>query len=170
MIGRVLEYLSVIALLVMLFVTFIDVIFRNFFNSPIPGAVEIARMMMICMSPAFIPALVQKRHIMVGVFIDRLGRKGQMVFDTLGYLLSAIICALISYQGFVEFIKKLTRGDVYTILRIPVWPFMLLFAVAMGIFAISIVIYLIDIYLDKDHYNVSGLSEADLPAEDTKGA
>lgn len=169
MVGKIVVVVSIAALLVMLFTTFIDIILRTFFKAPIPGAVEIVRMMMICMCPAFIAALVEKRHISVGVFVDKLGRKGQMAFDTVGYLASAVICALISYQGFMETSTRMTRGDVYTILRIPVWPFMLLFAVSMGLFAISIVIYLVDIYVDKDRYATPPLTETELPVEDVGG-
>ena len=41
-VGKVLVFFSIAALLVMLFVTIADIIMRNFFNSPIVGAIEIA--------------------------------------------------------------------------------------------------------------------------------
>ena len=151
-VGYILVAFSCAALLVMVFVTIADVLMRNLFNAPIPGSIEIARMMMICMAPTFVCALIEKRHIAVGVFVDKLGRKGQLVFDTFGYMATAIVCGFMSYQGFIDTQRRIIRGDVYTMLRIPVWPFMLLFAVSMGIFAIMIVIYLIDIYLDKERY------------------
>jgi len=150
--GNILIVFSVAALLVMLFITIVDVIMRNIFNSPVVGAIEIARMMMICMCPSFVAAMVNKRHISVGMFVDKLGRNGQIAFDTVSYLASSAICGFISYQGFVDMLRRITRGDVYTMLRIPVWPFMMLFAVAMGVFSIVIIIYLVDIYLDKTKY------------------
>ncbi|MCL2376249.1 MAG: TRAP transporter small permease [Defluviitaleaceae bacterium] len=150
--GNAMAVFSIIALLVMLFITLFDILLRQFFNAPITGSIEIARMMMVCMSPAFIAALVEKRHVSVGVFVDMLGRKGQLAFDTFGYLAAATMCGLMSYQGFVDMFRRIDQQAVYSMLRIPTWPFYLLFAVSMGLFAIAIVIYLIDIYLDKERY------------------
>ena len=150
--GKAMTAISVVALLVMVLVTIADIFLKNLFTAPVPGAIEITRMMMVCMTPTFVSALVQKRHVSVGIFVDKLGRVGQLAFDTFGYLTSAVLCGLMCYQGFVDANKKMLQRQVYSALRIPTWPFYLVFAVAMGFFAISILIYLVDIYLDKDRY------------------
>ena len=157
--GRVMSCISVIALLVMVFITVADIFLKQIFAAPVPGAIEITRMMMVCMTPTFISALVEKRHVCVGIFIDKLGRGGQLIFDTFGYLASAVLCALMCYQGFIDMSKKMTQRQVYSMLRIPTWPFYLIFAIAMGLFAVSILIYLIDIYLNKDRYAAKNSSD-----------
>ena len=150
--SKVLAVIAIIALLVMIGVTLADVFLREFFAAPITGSVEITRMMMVCMSPAFVAALFENRHVSVGLFVDKLGRKGQLAFDTVGYLVTAVLCGLMCYQGFVEMGKQFTRHQVYSMLKIPTWPFYALFAVSMGFFAIGIVIKLISHYVDKDLY------------------
>ena len=152
LVSKAFSVFSIIALLVMLFITLIDVLLRSLFNSPVTGTVEIARMMMVCMAPAFIYTLVQGRHVRVGLFIDRLGRKAQLVFDTFGHLAAAGLCGAISYRGFVFMFQRMEQGQVYSMLRIPTWPFYLLFSASMGAFAIAAIICLVDIYLDKDRY------------------
>ena len=143
---------SVVALLVMLFVTMADVLLRFIFNAPLVGSVEIARMMLVCMSPAFVYALLKGRHIRVPVFIDMLGRKAQLVVDTIGHLLAAGLFSLMFYQGIILTGSRIQQRHVYSMLRIPTWPFHLLFAVAMGLFAIVTIIALVDIYVDKERY------------------
>ena len=143
---------SVAALLVMLFITIADVFLRTVFNSPLVGSVEISRMMLICMSPAFVYALIQKRHIQVPILVDQFGRKVQLAFDTFGYLATASLCGLMSYRGILLTFTRREQGHVYSMLRIPTWPFILLFAVAMGVFTLVIVICLIDNFADKDRY------------------
>ena len=143
---------SVAALLVMVFVTIADVFLRNFFNSPLTGSVEIARMMFICMSPAFVYTLIKRRHIQIPLFVDLLGRKGQLAFDTFGYLATAAICGMMFYRGILLTFTRRAQNHVYSMLKIPTWPFILLFAVAMGIFALVILICLVDNFLDKNRY------------------
>ena len=150
--GNVLSVIAIVALLVMVGVTIADVVLRELFSSPITGAVEITRMMMVCMSPAFVAALFANRHVNVGLFVDKLGRKGQLAFDTVGYVLTFVVSGLMCYQGFVEMLKQFTRKQVYSMLKIPNWPFYLIFAVAMGFFAIGVIIKLVSHYMDKDLY------------------
>ena len=95
--GNVLSVIAIIALLVMVGVTIADVILREIFGSPITGAVEITRMMMVCMSPAFVAALFENRHVSVGLFVDKMSRKGQLAFDTVGYLLTTVVAGLMCY-------------------------------------------------------------------------
>ena len=155
-VGKVASWISVAALLVMVGVTIVDVFMRVIFTSPITGSVEIVRMMMVCMSPAFISALFLNRHVSVGLFIDNLGRTAQLIFDTFGYVLSTIVCAIMCYQGFIEVFKKMAQKQTYTMLNIPTWPFYLLFAVSMGLLAIAIIIQLASHFQDKEKYVVKG--------------
>lgn len=150
--GNVLSVIAIIALLVMVGVTIADVILREIFGSPITGAVEITRMMMVCMSPAFVAALFENRHVNVGLFVDKLNRKGQLAFDTIGYVLTFAVASLMCYQGFVEMMKQFTRKQVYSMLKIPNWPFYAIFAVSMGFFALGVVIKLVSHYADKEKY------------------
>jgi len=151
-VAKVLNTIAIIALLVMICITLADVFMRLFFTAPITGAVEITRMMMVTMSPAFVGALMERRHVSVGLMVDRFGRKGQLAFDTIGYVLSCGLCVVFCYQGFVELFKKMAQKQVYTMLKIPTWPFYLIFAVSMGIFAIVVLVQLIYNYWDKDLY------------------
>ena len=55
-VGNVIIWISILALVVMIVITIADIFVREVFRNPITGSVEIVRMMMICMSPAFISA------------------------------------------------------------------------------------------------------------------
>ena len=150
--GKVLSVIAIAALLAMIGVTLADVFLRELFAAPITGSVEITRMMMVTMSPAFVAALFENRHVSVGLFVDKLGRKGQLAFDTVGYLLTTVRSGLMCYQGFVEMGKQFARKQVYSMLKIPTWPFYAIFAVAMGFFAVGIIIKLVSHYMDKQMY------------------
>lgn len=150
-IGDALTLVAIAALIVMICVTVADIFLKNLFKAPIPGAVEITRMMMVCITPSFVSALFAGRHVNVGLFVDKLGRKGQLAFDTFGYLMTAAICGIICYQGFIDMSKKIAQSQVYTILKWPTWPFYAIFAVSMGFFGLAIIIKLIDNFISKDY-------------------
>jgi len=151
-IARVFAGVSMLALLVMLLITLADVTMRSFFNSPIVGTVEIARMMMICMVPGFVLALFEKRHLAVEFIVEKFGRVGQLIFDVFGYLISAGICGLMCYQGFMDMLRVINQNRLYSQLYFPTWPFYCTYAVSMGFFALAILITLINNFLDKDLY------------------
>ncbi|MGI6730723.1 MAG: TRAP transporter small permease [Anaerovoracaceae bacterium] len=151
-VGKAASWVSIAALIVMIFVTLADIFMSNLFSKPITGAIEIVRMMMVCMSPAFITALFQERHVQVGLFIDNLSRKAQLAFDTFGYVLTAILCAIMCYQGLMDMSTKMAQNQSYTMLKIPTWPFYALFAVSMGLLAIGIIVKLISHFHDKERY------------------
>ena len=150
--ARVFAGISMLALLVMLLITLADVFLRFFFRSPIVGTVEIARMMMICMVPAFVLALFEKRHLAVEFIIEKFGRKGQLVFDTFGYIVSAIIVGLMCYQGFQDMFRVIDQNRLYSQLYFPTWPFYCVYAVSMGFFALAMLICLVNNFLNKDLY------------------
>ena len=161
--GKTLNWVSIAALLVMVCITIIDVFLKQAFTAPVVGAVEITRMMMVCMTPSFVYALVENRHVKVGLFIDKLGKKGQLCFDAFGYLFSSLLCVLMCYQGFIEVGKKMAQNQVYTMLKIPTWPFFMIFAIAMGFFAFAIIVYLVEKYI-----NQFGKNEGAIPEERAK--
>lgn len=151
-VANVFTAVSIAALVVMIGITIVDVIMRNFFKAPVTGAVEITRMMMVCMSPAFMAALFEGRHVNVGLIVDRFSRPVQLVFDVFGYLLTCAVSGIMCYQGIIEVGRKMAQHQVYTMLKIPTWPFYLVFSVSMGFFAIAIIVKLIDNILDKTVY------------------
>lgn len=152
-IGNIMNVFAILALLVMIVITVLNVFLKNVFLAPIPGTIEIDRMMMVCMAPSFVAVLMNNRHVNVGLIVDNLGRKGQIAFDIFGYLLSAGLCGVMFYQGIVMTFKRMAENQVYTSLKIPTWPFYLIFAISMGMFAISIIAKLIINIGDKDRYN-----------------
>lgn len=149
-IGTALSFISIAALLVMVGLTIADVFMRTLFKAPITGTVEIARMMMVTMTPCFVAVLMRDMHVDVGLVVDKMKPKAQLAFAAFGHILSAIVCALMCYQGFIDMSKKMAQHQVYTMLKIPTWPFYMIFAIAMGFFAVAIVVKLIDKIVRKD--------------------
>ncbi len=152
-VSAVLNVISIIATLAMLVLVVADVIMRFIFKNPIIGATEIVRMMMICITPSFVCAVIEDQHIKVGLIMDHLGRKGQIVVDLITLLLTAGISGLISWQAFVYTEYAIKFKEYYTLLKIPKWPFELIFGIAMGFTALAVLFYLVVKLVDPEHFH-----------------
>lgn len=152
LISNFLNIISIVAVLAMLVLVVADVVLRALFKSPIIGATEIVRMMMICITPSFVCAVVEDQHIKVGLIVDRLGRKGQIVVDIITLLLTAAICALISWQAFVYTRYAIKFKEYYSLLKIPKWPFELIFCIAMAATALLVLWYMVVKIKDPDYF------------------
>lgn len=153
--ANIFNIFSLIAIVVMLVLVVGDVVLRFFFNAPIVGATELVRIMMICLSPSFASAVIEDRHLKVGLIVDRLKRKAQLAIDTVIHVVSAGICALIAYRAFDYVAVQLGRTfpEAFDkILRFPKWPFMLLFGASLALTGITMLVTIVFKYIDKDSY------------------
>jgi TRAP-type C4-dicarboxylate transport system permease small subunit len=137
------NWVGVVALLGLVFVTLADVLGSNVFARPITGSVDISGLLQLCLV-AFALAQTQvfKRHVSVDFVILRLPERGQKIlrlgscFVSL-LLFGMVICAMILY-GITILISRFSSPT----LAIPFFPFafvvafgcMLLFSVLLGEF------------------------------------
>lgn len=159
LISNILNIISIVAVLAMLVLVVADVVLRALFKSPIIGATEIVRMMMICITPSFVCAVVEDQHIKVGLIMDRLGRKGQIIVDIVTLLLTAGICALISWQAFVYTKYAIKFKEYYSLLKIPKWPFELIFGIAMAATAVMVLWYMVVKIKDPGYFKSASPEE-----------
>lgn len=153
--ANVFNVFSMIAIVVMLILVVGDVFLRFFFRAPIVGATELVRIMMICLSPSFASAVIEDRHLKVGLIVDRFKRKGQLAIDTVVHTISAVICALIAYRALDYVVVQIGRQfpEAFDkILRFPRWPFMLLFGVSLALTGIAMIVTLVFKFIDKSAY------------------
>ena len=151
-ISGILNIISIVAVLAMLVLVVADVVMRYIFSAPIIGATEIVRMLMICITPSFVCAVIEDKHIKVGLIMDRLGRKAQIVADVLSLLATAAICALIAWQAWVYMEYAIKFKEYYTLLKIPKWPFELIFCIAMAFTTLAVLFYLVIRVVKPEYY------------------
>ena len=127
-----LEWIGVIALLVMMVFTCIDVFLTKFFKSPIQSAIDVVMFsQLIAISFALATTLILNRHIQVDIYISSLPRRTQGVIDS--------IATLIGFGFFVIVVWQLSAmGHSFQVadeksmsqLRVSLFPFP--FAIALG--------------------------------------
>lgn len=134
-----LKYIALWTLAMMMFLTFVDVVGRYVFNSPVPGAGELIEFMMgivVTFSVAY--TAYQKSHIGVDLVIDRFSKNTRKLIRCVTSLLTFCMFVFITWQTSLnisdEFNSKLTSAVLY----IPVYPFIAI--VAFGFLVLCLVL------------------------------
>jgi TRAP-type C4-dicarboxylate transport system permease small subunit len=129
-------------LIPLMLITAADVIARDVFNHPIPGAVELSQYMLavfILLGLAYTHQV--KAHVAVSIITSRLSHPVQLILSLLITLLCLFISFIIAWQGWVVGIEEKTVSDM---LRVPQYPFRLLVAVAAFLMCLELLIDLGD--------------------------
>jgi TRAP-type C4-dicarboxylate transport system permease small subunit len=119
-----LEWIGLAGLLIMMFITCIDVIGAKVFLKPVFGAIDIVvlgQIVAISFAAAF--SLLLGRHVQVEFFVPRLPRRAQAVTDSIVFLLGLILFILIIWRLCVYGYSLQTGGEVSATARIPMAPF-----------------------------------------------
>lgn len=99
----------------------LDVLTREFFNSPLTWHLEVSQYMLI--NVTYIGAAVahrQRQHISINTLVTRLPKKGQRYFDLLGKFLLLPFLLLLVYSGYTLLFKS--KG-LTPVLRLPMWSY-----------------------------------------------
>jgi len=138
MIEDILNYVSLVIITFLMFLTTGEVICRYFFNYPIPGHHEIVELCVPAIA-FFGMAHLQRLegHIRVDVLIDRLKGRSRYLTEALLNLLCLTILVFIAIATFKNTLQAAFYiGEVTENLLIPTWPFR--FSITLGSTALCI--------------------------------
>ncbi|MDD5207432.1 MAG: TRAP transporter small permease [Desulfobacterales bacterium] len=132
------ERAGIVAMLLMLTATCVDVIGTKCFGSPFLGAIDIVTLSQV-VAIAFAVAIAQiaGRHISMEFLLASLPERSQAVIDTLIYLLQSLFFAVIVWRVFTLGLSLRAAGEVSATLFVPLYPFLI--AVAIGFIPITVV-------------------------------
>lgn len=119
-----LAHVSFGIILVMMFLTTIDVILRYVFNSPLPGVLELDIMLLVALVYLSLPYIQSiKGHIRLDILAERLPPVPQTALAILGHIICLVIFVIIAWQGGVRAHEGMLRGEfAQGLIDYPVWP------------------------------------------------
>lgn len=118
--GRV----GMLAFVMMLVSTCIDVVGAKVFKWPLPGGTEIVYMIQIvAMAGTLAIAQIEKQHIRMEFFVDMASRKMKALLTAIVSILGVALFALLSWHSCKFGMKLLGTGDITTSARLPLYPF-----------------------------------------------
>lgn len=141
-VNRFIAGVGACCLIPLMIITAGDVVGRDVFNHPIPGAVELSQCMLavsILLGLAYTQQA--KAHVAVSVFTSRLPHRARLILSVVSTLLCLFISCILVWQGWVIGMEEKTVSDM---LRVPQYPFRLMVAVAAFLTSLELVIDLGD--------------------------
>ena len=130
----VLGIASSILLLLMMVLTFADVVARYLLNRPIRGAFEITELTLLVLIFAGLPLVSHADEHVTMDFIDRvLPPAGQRALIRIVHALCAAIMFFLAWQVWLKAGKIAAYGDTTDVLRITVGPFVYFMDVMIGL-------------------------------------
>lgn len=126
-------------LAIMMFLTFIDVLLRYFFSSPVPGATELIEFMMgivVTFSVAY--TAHERSHIAVDLVIEHFSDKVRKVLSCITSFLTLVLFIFICYQTFILISEDYHSHIISAVLYIPVYPFITI--VSIGFLILCLVL------------------------------
>lgn len=130
---------SYIGVSVIVLLTVVDVVLTKVFAKPIVGSYEITeQLLLITVYASFAYGQSQKSHINMALVLARLPRALRFICYSLMCALSVGIAGLLGYAGILQAIKNYETGVVTANLYIPTFPFIIVVAIAMFVFAIAL--------------------------------
>lgn len=134
-----------VATVIIMLLTVLDVILRKFFNSPITGVMEYSQMLMVVILLGSASTAMNDGHIKIDVVYNRLPPKVKVVCDLITTALSFAISVIIASRAFKEGIDAITNNVRFLAVDVYKGPFYLLYS--LGMFVLSLV--LICIFIEK---------------------
>jgi TRAP-type C4-dicarboxylate transport system permease small subunit len=149
--NRVMVYIAAFALTGMMLITVADVVGRYFFNKPIRGAYELVGFLLVCAgSWGMGYCQIQRGHIRVDFIMQRLSQKTQAIMTILANLIGFIAFSLLTWRVIllVQYYLSLTKGSATDTLGIPIFPFVIMLAMGLGMLALVLFFDLIQSYFE----------------------
>jgi TRAP-type C4-dicarboxylate transport system permease small subunit len=135
------EWIGLAGLLIMMFITCIDVIGAKLFLKPVFGSIDIVMLsQLVAISFAAAFSLLLGRHVQVEFFVPRLPRRAQAVTDSIVFLLGLILFILVIWRLCVYGYSLQTGGEVTATARIPLAPFA--YGIALASVPVCLVFFL----------------------------
>lgn len=162
--GRVTLWLArvaTIALALIAFVTFCDVVARRAFNSGFTFTVEFTEVSMALIVFLGVGLVTHQRgHIVVDVVTLRLSDRARIWLGLIANILSLGYVATMVWRMWGQAFFVLSKGDMTPIWNVPLWPFG--FAISIGaLFLVTgLALYTIDAYERVMHPEKGPIAEA----------
>ena len=121
-------------LMVLMLVTFVDVVSRYLFNWPLRGAFEITELMLLVLIFAGLPLVSHADEHVTMDFIDRiLSPRAAALLIRAVHGLCAAVMFFLAWQVWIKADRIAGYGDATDVLRIPVGPFVYFMAAAIAL-------------------------------------
>lgn len=138
---RLIAHLGGLVLFGLMLLVIYEITMRYFYGRPFRGGYELTELAMAVIVACGLPyAAITRGHVSVDLLGGWLDRPGLRWLVVLVHAAGAALLAYIAWRSYLYAMGSLRWGDLTNMMRIPKYPFQLGVAVAMGLFALVLVL------------------------------
>ena len=138
---EVVNWVGYISISAVVLITSVDVAGRYFLNMPIMGGTELLELSMAVFGGvAILYTSTRRGHIAVDLFYVLFPRRLKVVIHSFGHLMGSAVWGIIAYKAFALGKDSLMTGFGSSILNIPIGPFELVLATALGLYSLVLLV------------------------------
>ncbi|WP_425089260.1 TRAP transporter small permease [Stappia sp.] len=142
--GLVLRLAASLLLLTMMIVTFVDVLGREVFSAPLPGAYELTEVLLALVIFVGLPiATARREHVSVDLLVARLPGPLRRGFAVCAAVITALVLMVLAWRLSVSASDFTAYGDATVYLGIPLGP---VAAAMAGFTAIAAVVAVVVVF------------------------
>lgn len=138
--------LGAVAIAVIMALTVTDVIRRTLTDKAIQGVIEAAPLLLLAATALGLGYAEQTRvHVRTSMVTSRIPRAARLVLRSLGSIVSIAVLGWIAWESLIRAIDAVSNSDVTPgFVAFPTWPALVLVPVGFGLFALHVVLRLVD--------------------------
>jgi tripartite ATP-independent transporter DctM subunit len=152
------EFVGGIALLAMMVLVVIDVVLRTVLKLPMPGTIELVELLLVIVLFSGMTAVeLSHGHVRVTILIDKFSAKAKQVTIAAADFVAFGAVSIIAWQSFIHAIYLHSSNYQSGVMKVPIWPFAAATSVFMAIFALALLINIIESINQLSKRSRSGL-------------
>lgn len=145
--AKTLHYIAAAGLMVLMLLQVANMIGRYFFGTPVQGTTDLGSYMLLVITSLGLGwAALERRHIKVGLVMDLLPSRVQLIIDT---IILTMIFATAAFVAYLNILAGATWPPRYSsVLDLPYAPFRFVFGAGFGVLAICTLLTIIENFRD----------------------
>lgn len=148
---KALGLLAASVLMLLMIITFIDVLGRYLFSAPLPGAFELTEIMMAMLIFAGLPLVLRaNQHVSVNLIVGILSPKILHLQRLITQAIMAVVLAVMAWRMWIKAAEMLEQGDETAYLLLPIAPVAFFMTLMMAFSTLIIAIQFVRIYRTKE--------------------
>ena len=140
LVSKILAYIGAFSLIAIMGLTIADVVGRKFFNSPILGATEMTKLLVLIVVFSFLAyAQSHKSHVSVDIFMNIIPKKIRDYIELFNHSVCLLLMVLITWMGLEKALELRETGDATPNLGIPDYPFVFFLTLGCAVVCIEFI-------------------------------
>ncbi len=148
---KALGFLAASVLMLLMIITFIDVLGRYLFSAPLPGAFELTEIMMAMLIFAGLPLVSRtNQHVTVNLIVGILSPIILHFQRLITQAIMAVVLAVMAWRMWIKAEEMLEQGDETAYLLLPIAPVAFFMTLMMAVSALIVAIQFIRNFRSKE--------------------